>query len=274
MKITISCIQMNSRDDISRNVEQALMLSNRAVDEGAQYICYPENMLFMAKDEQQLMANCYPEKELPFLPVFQDYAKKHSVVLSLGSLAIKDPFLGKLWNRSYLIDSKGDIIQSYDKMHLYDASVHGGETHRESKRYQAGESPIKVDLGGAVQMGMSICYDLRFPYLYRYLASNGANIILVPSAFTAKTGEAHWHVLLRARAIETGAFIVAAAQTGQHPRGRKTFGHSLIINPWGEVIEDAKESVGTITASLDLEEVKNARAQIPCLQLDHSHKML
>lgn len=224
----------------------------------------PENVAFMAESFQELCAYSFDEIENPALLAFKASAKEHNIWLLVGSLAIKVKGSKKLANRSFLINNHGEVVEYYDKIHLYDVSVKNGETHQESANFIAGDRIIcaKTALAG---IGMSICYDVRFPYLYRKLVQNGADIITVPSAFTSVTGKAHWHVLLRARAIETGCFIVAPAQTGSHPRHRHTFGHSLIISPWGEVLSDGGEDVGVIATSIDLSDCKEYRESIPSM---------
>jgi predicted amidohydrolase len=190
--------------------------------------------------------------------------------LLVGSLAIKLPGESRLANRSYLIDSTGAIVATYDKIHMFDVNLANGETFRESRTYRPGDRAVVAATPWGT-LGMTVCYDVRFPYLYRSVAHAGARLIAVPSAFTRRTGEAHWHILLRARAIETGCFVVAPAQCGDHEDGRKSYGHSLIVGPWGEVIADGGEAPGVVVAELDLAEVDKARSMIPSLTHDRSY---
>jgi predicted amidohydrolase len=194
-------------------------------------------------------------------------AREHAVWLAIGTLGVRAPD-GRIWNRSYLVDPNGAIRARYDKIYLFDVDLAGGETYRESATIAPGEQAVVAEtpFGG---VGLSICYDLRFPQLYRALAKADARILMVPAAFTRTTGRAHWHVLLRARAIETGCFVLAASQCGEAPDGRLArYGHSLIVSPWGEVLADAGAEPGFVTASLDLGEVDAARRAIPALRHD------
>jgi predicted amidohydrolase len=177
---------------------------------------------------------------------------------------------GRAANRSFLFAADGSVLARYDKLHMFDVDLPGGESYRESDTFRPGDSAVVADLPWA-RLGLSICYDVRFPYLYRDLARAGADVIAVPSAFTRQTGEAHWHVLLRARAIETGCFIVAPAQTGTHHKDRKTFGHSLIVDPWGRVLADAGTEPGIVAADIDLERISAARGAVPALSHDRAY---
>jgi predicted amidohydrolase len=182
----------------------------------------------------------------------------------IGSLAIRiSP--DRAANRSFLIDPKGDILARYDKIHMFDVDLAGGESYRESRNYRPGELAVLADLPWG-RLGLTVCYDLRFPALYRALAEAGATMLAIPSAFTKQTGEAHWHVLIRSRAIENGCFVFAAAQGGRHENGRDTFGHSLIVDPWGRTIAEGGTEPGVIVAEINPAEVVNARARIPSLQ--------
>ena len=191
-------------------------------------------------------------------------SRRHGVWVELGSLAVLPDGDGLPLNRSLLIDSAGDVVARYDKIHLFDVDLAGGERYRESAGYAPGGRAVVADTPWG-RMGLSVCYDVRFPALYRALAVAGAGILSVPAAFTVPTGEAHWHVLLRARAIETGCFVVAAAQSGIHADGRATYGHSLVVDPWGEVLLDMGEGAGVATVDLDLGAVAGARGRVPAL---------
>lgn len=267
MNHKIACIQINCQNNMQDNIRKSEDLIKQAADKGAVLIALPENAVFMPASPKESLDNGYLQEEHPALREFCRMAKEFQVWLLIGSLAIKISGSEKMANRSFLIDSNGSITEYYDKIHLYDAQVTGGESHQESKRYAAGNRMVvtKTPYG---RFGMTICYDLRFPHLFRRLAKAGAEIIAVPSAFTKFTGQAHWHVLLRARAIETGCFIIAPAQTGEHPSGRKTFGHALIINPWGEIIAEAGDDEGFIIADVDTDMVYATRSQLASLSHD------
>lgn len=206
-----------------------------------------------------------PEEQDPVLSAMQDAARRTGLWVHLGSLALSDPQSGKRLNRGFLIDDRGAIRARYDKMHLFDVDLPSGETWRESNSYVAGEQAVAAQTPWG-RLGLAICYDVRFPDLFRALSNAGADIISVPAAFTVPTGEAHWHVLLRARAIESAAFVVATAQTGQHEDGRATFGHSLVIDPWGTVLLDAGSEPGLYFVDLPLARLDDVRARIPVLR--------
>jgi len=264
----LACVQVNAGDDVAANLAAAATLARAARDQGAGLIAFPENVAFMAPDGLGVREAAKPEAEHPGLAAFRALAREIDAWLLVGSLAVAtDDAEGRVANRSFLMDSGGEIKATYDKIHMFDVSLAGGENYRESATYlPGGEAVLAASPFG--MLGMTICYDLRFPYLYRRLAKAGAEMIAVPSAFTQATGRAHWHTLLRARAIETGCFVFAAAQCGTHPRGRKTFGHSLIIDPWGTILAEAGEEPGVITAEIDLAAVARARAQVPSLTHD------
>lgn len=267
MKFIVSCVQTNCTNNLQKNIEQTISLIQKSAKSGAKLICLPENSSFMAANPEELMANSYPQNNNPVLKEYCKSAKENSIWLLVGSIGIKIYSVKKLANRSFLISPKGVITNQYDKIHLYKANVQGGECQDESKRYIAGNKAVIANCELA-KIGMTICYDLRFPQLFRALAQNGAQIISAPAAFTQFTGEAHWHTLLKARAIETGCYIVAAAQTGLHPANRKTYGHSLIIDPWGDIIADAQEEIGYITAEIDLNKVITTRQSIASIYHD------
>ena len=267
MKSKTACIQLNAQNNMAKNIAKAIEFIREAADIGAKFITLPENCVFMGESAEDLFSNSYTEDKHPALPQFCKVAKELKIWLLVGSIAIKVKNSDKLANRSFLIDDNGNVATKYDKIHLYDVSVTDGESHRESERYIAGDTAklIKTPFGN---LGLTICYDLRFPYLYRSLAQKGADIITVPAAFTKFTGKAHWHVLLRARAIENSCYIIAPAMTGNHPKDRQTFGHSLIIDPWGEILADGSENEGVIIADIDTDKVSQTRKQIASLQHD------
>lgn len=259
-------IQLNSGDEIDVNVDVAAELILQAADAGAQFVSTPETTHLMEMNRKRVLEKTFVEAEDPGLKAFCALARELGLWLHIGSLIIK---VGddRLANRAFLISPSGEIVARYDKAHLFDVELGNGESYRESALYQAGGDACVVEapLGN---LGISICYDLRFPYLYRALAHAGANIMLVPAAFTQPTGEAHWHTLLRARAIETGSFVLAAAQTGLHATGRQTYGHSLAIDPWGNVLADAGTKTGVTIVDLDISLVEKARRKIPSLTHD------
>jgi predicted amidohydrolase len=266
MAIRVACIQVTAGADMAANVAAATAAIAEAAGRGAGFVTTPENVTMMAASGKETRANARVEADHPGLGAFRDAARNHGVWLLAGSLGIALPS-GKVANRSFLIDPSGDVAGRYDKIHMFDVELPNGEVYRESANFEPGTEAVTVATPFGV-IGLTVCYDIRFPHLYRALAKADAGIITVPSAFTAVTGAAHWHVLLRARAIETGAFIVAPAQTGNHPGGRKTYGHSLVVAPWGEVLLDGGEAVGVHVVDLDLGRVANARQSVPSLRHD------
>ncbi len=267
MKFTAACIQLNTTNNMDINIKTASGFIREAASRGADFIALPENAAFMSAAPEELFANSWFGNEHPALLAFSKVAKQYRKWLLIGSLAIKLEGEKKLANRCYLINPEGLVVAHYDKIHLFDSSITGGETHKESDRFIAGDKAVTPETAWG-KMGMTICYDVRFAHLFRKLAKDGAKFITVPAAFTNFTGEAHWHVLLRARAIETGSYIIAPAQTGQHPSGRKTFGHSLIIDPWGKILADGGTDTGIIMAEINIDEVSRVRQQMPSLEHD------
>ncbi|HEY4263790.1 MAG TPA: carbon-nitrogen hydrolase family protein [Micropepsaceae bacterium] len=265
-KIKVACVQLRCGDDVAENVGSALKLIREAHKAGAQFIATPENTNLMAADGGAKLEKTVVEKDDSALPQFAGVAEELGIWLLVGSLGIKVSE-GKTANRSYLIGPNGRIAARYDKIHLFDVNLPSGETYRESNTVTPGADAVVASLPWA-RIGLSVCYDLRFPQLYRALAKEGAEILTVPSAFTETTGKAHWHVLLRARAIENGCFVVAPAQGGTHANGRKTYGHSLIVGPWGDILAEAGIDPGIVTADLDLEEIASVRARLPSLHHD------
>jgi predicted amidohydrolase len=261
-----ACVQLRSSDDVAENIAAASALIREAHARGAQFIATPENTTLMAPDGGAKLERSYPEETDPALPAFRALAEELGVWLLIGSLAIKMSER-KTANRSFLIDPKGAIAARYDKIHLFDVDLPSGETYRESNTVAGGKRAVIADLPWG-KLGLSICYDLRFPGLYRALAQAGAFMLSVPSAFTETTGKAHWHALLRARAIENGAFVIAPAQGGTHANGRQTYGHSLIVSPWGDVLAEAGTDPGVIVADIDPALCAAARARVPNLKHD------
>jgi predicted amidohydrolase len=257
-------VQLRSGRSVDANLEMAEGLIRRAAETGAVYVQTPENTGLMEQKPELTVKAAQSEQESRALANLRALAAELGIFLHIGSLAIKlDP--ARIANRSYLIDPDGEIAARYDKLHMFDVDLAGGESHRESGHCRPGNKAVVADLPFG-RLGLSICYDLRFPKLYRALASAGAEFIAVPAAFTKQTGEAHWHVLIRARAIETGAFMLAATQGGLHESGRATYGHSLIVSPWGEILAEAGEEPGVIFADIDLAAAAEARARIPALK--------
>jgi predicted amidohydrolase len=265
-KIKIACVQLRSTDDVNENIATASNLIRNAAKAGAHFIATPENTTLMAADGGAKLEKTLAEADDKAVPAFAALAEELGIWLLVGSLAIKVSAT-KTANRSYLFDPKGRVEARYDKIHLFDVNLPSGETYRESNTVAPGAEAVVVNLPWA-RLGLSVCYDLRFPQLYRTLAKAGAEILTVPSAFTETTGKAHWHVLLKSRAIENGCFVVAPAQGGAHANGRKTYGHSLIIGPWGDILAEGGVDPGVVAAELDLEEVAKARARLPSLHHD------
>lgn len=264
--VTVACVQNCAGPEIGPSLEEATALVRAARAQGAELICLPEYFSCLKTSDDQFVIGALSEAEHPALPHFRDLARELGAWLLLGSLAIKaGP--GKVTNRSYLVDAAGEIAARYDKLHLFDVDLADGERYRESAAVAPGSNAVVAPTPWAT-LGLSICYDLRFPYLYRALAQAGAQILTVPAAFARTTGQAHWHVLLRARAIETGCYVLAPCQCGTHGGGRPTYGHSLIVDPWGRVLADGGDETGIITATLDLAEVAKAQTMIPALQHD------
>ena len=262
----VACVQTNSTSNIDENIERVSSLITDSAKAGANLVLVPENVTMMEAKNSNAFIKSKLEKDHPAVPIFKQLARRLKIFLLIGSLAIKKSSRSKMiFNRSMFINDKGEIIARYDKIHMFDVQLKNNESYSESKIYQAGNDAVLARTPWGV-LGMTICYDLRFPVLYRKLAQRGAYFLSVPSAFTQFTGKDHWHVLLRARAIENGCFIFAPAQCGKHPGNRKTFGHSLIVDPWGKIIAEAKNGVGYILANIDTRLVVKARSMIPSLQ--------
>ncbi len=271
--VRAACIQMRSTTDVATNLEEALRLIRVAAAEGAEFIATPEMTNLLDIRPGQARPKIKLEAEDACLAALSALAAELGVTLLIGSLAVALPDDDRFANRSFLIGPDGSVLARYDKIHMFDVEVGDGQTYRESKAYRAGREAVLARTPIA-QVGMTICYDVRFPHLYRTLAQAGAELITVPAAFTRVTGEAHWHALLRARAIETGCFVLAPAQGGLHEDGRETYGHSLIVSPWGEILAEAKgEEPGIILADLDLHQVAKARARIPALRNDQEIRL-
>lgn len=269
----VAALQLCASDDPVANLAHTLSMVQQASEAGAQFIATPEvtncvsssrrrqnKVLALQENDQTLAAMCTA-------------AARFGVWISVGSLALKLPDDDRFTNRSFMIDPSGQIVAQYDKIHMFDVTLSETEQYRESDGYRAGDHAVIADTAFG-RIGMTICYDIRFPHLYRGLAKSGASILLIPAAFAQPTGRAHWEVLLRARAIETGCYVIAAAQTGEHQtsqrRPRKTYGHSMIVSPWGEIMADAGEDQGIIYADLDLSLVESTRARVPSILSNQS----
>ncbi|WP_201240153.1 carbon-nitrogen hydrolase family protein [Rhodothalassium salexigens] len=271
--VTVALIQMTAGIEPEANTALVCRLMGEAAARGAQWIATPEMTVCLDSDPKRLLAQTHDEDEDPHLTRLCRHAAALGVVLLIGSMAVRAGTGAdgrpRLANRSFLIGPDGTIRARYDKVHLFDVSLGDGERYAESRLYQPGDRAVVADAGFAT-LGLSVCYDLRFPALYRGLAEAGARILTVPAAFTVPTGRAHWHVLLRARAIETGCFVIAPAQAGRHADGRATYGHSLVVDPWGTVLLDAgpaepETTPGVHLVALDLAAVDQARGRIPAL---------
>jgi predicted amidohydrolase len=261
--VRVACIQLNAKADLAVNLDEAEHWIRLAHADGAQFIATPENTSGMYRNKGALFDSVQPEAGHPAIELFSSLAKESGAWLLLGSISVRLES-GKLANRSVLFSPDGIIAGRYDKIHMFDADPTDGQAYRESESFEAGDRAVVAETAFG-PVGMTICYDVRFPALYRALGLAGVNFIAVPAAFTVPTGKAHWHVLLRARAIETGAFVVAPGQTGEHAGGRLTYGHSLIVAPWGEVLADGGEAEGFVAADCDLDAVAKARKMIRAL---------
>jgi predicted amidohydrolase len=267
--VTVALIQTCASIDIEANLRLVETQIREAVRQGAELIVLPENVSTIAQDKSRKLKNAFAEADHPAAFAFAKLTRELGVWMVAGSISIKLN-ANKIANRCLVYNTHGAVVGRYDKIHLFDADPKPGETYRESELVEPGTKAVLVDTPWA-KIGLTICYDLRFASLYRKLAKGGAGIITVPSAFTVPTGEAHWHTLLRARAIETGCFILAAAQCGTHDAGRRTYGHSLIIAPWGDIIMEAGEKPEIIMARLDLDKVTAARKAVGSLNHDRDY---
>jgi predicted amidohydrolase len=263
MILRVACVQPNAKPDLAVNLDEVEHWIRAAHADGAGFIATPENTSGMFADRRSLIASALPEEGHPAVARFAALAETTGAWLLAGSITTR---LGaeKLANRSLLFDPRGRIVARYDKIHMFDADPLDGQAYRESATFEPGDKAVVADTDFG-KIGLTICYDVRFPALYNALAQGGATLITVPAAFTVPTGKAHWHVLLRARAIETGAFVVAPGQVGEHAGRRFTYGHSLIVAPWGEVLADGGETEGFVAADCDMDRVAKARQMIRSL---------
>jgi deaminated glutathione amidase len=263
MSFKAALIQLRSSREMAPNLVEATKFIRQAASQGATFISTPEMTNIFEPDRERLRAVVKPEVEDSSVRGYSELAAKLGVWLHIGSVALKSED-GKLVNRTVLFNPKGEVVARYDKIHLFDVDLPNGDTYRESDTYAGGVEAVTVATPFCT-LGLSICYDVRFPRLYNLLATAGANVLLVPAAFTVPTGKAHWHVLLRARAIETGSYVIAAAQGGTHDSGRETFGHSKVVNPWGQVIAEAGVDPEYLLFEIDPAEAIAARSRIPAL---------
>ncbi len=258
-------LQMTSGINPAANAAAIVEAASHAVEQGADMLFTPEMAGYLDRNRGRAAETLRSEADDMVLATVREAAARHGLWVHLGSLPLKEEGGDGRWvNRSFVIDGKGEIRARYDKIHLFDVDLATGESWRESSVYRPGEEVVAVDTPWG-RMGLSVCYDLRFPDLYRALTNAGATMLLMPAAFTVPTGEAHWHVLLRARAIEAGCFVIAPAQTGRHEDGRETYGHSLVIDPWGEVLLDMGEKAGLALADIDLSRVEDVRGRVPAI---------
>ncbi len=272
-ELIVGCVQMNSGPEIQDNLQSAAKLIISAAKEGAEFIVTPENTDFMRLNARLTLETALEADKHPGIQFFSVLAKELGVWLLIGSMKVKASE-NKVANRSFLFNPKGQLMASYDKIHLFDADLQNGESYRESEFAIAGEKAVIANVEDR-SLGMSICYDVRFPYLYRTLAQNGAEMIAIPSAFAAHTGKDHWETLVRARAIETGSYVIAPAQYGEHEGGRKTHGHSMIVDPLGRILKEVTEDQdGVITHKIKFIEVAKARTAIPSLKHDRDYQFL
>ena len=268
----VGLVQMCTGRTIETNVRDATRMIREAAAGGAQYVLTPEVTTQMERDRAKQMVETLPEDGNPSLAHFRTLARELKIWLHIGSMAVAVGD-GMLANRAFLIGPTGAVAARYDKIHMFDVQLPNGEVYRESKSFRPGTEAVLADLPWC-KLGITICYDLRFAALYRALAHGGAQVLAIPSAFTKPTGKAHWHTLMRARAIETGCYVVAAAQAGLHENGRETYGHSLVVSPWGDIVADAGVEPGVTFADIDLAKVAEARTQVPSLQHDRTFSIV
>jgi len=257
-------VQMRSGRSVEPNVAAAEALIREAARTGADYVQTPEVTTVMDTDRANLIASSSPDVTARALAAFQALAGELGIWLHIGSMGVQDQSADRIANRSILIAPTGEVAATYDKIHLFDVALANGETYRESDNFAAGHNAVVADLPWG-RIGLTICYDLRFPELHQTLVRGGAIFLSSPAAFTRPTGEAHWHTLVRARAIETQCFVFAAAQGGRHEHGRETYGHSLIVSPWGQILAEGGIEPGVVSADIDTAEIAAVRGRVPCL---------
>ena len=263
----VALVQNCAEREMAPSLAEVERLVRDAAKDGADLIMLTEMAEMLEPTPELVLEKALPEDQDPGLARFRALARETGRWIMAGSLLIREPGSDKVANRAFMLDPKGGIVARYDKLHLFDVDLKGGEVYRESDTVHGGDQAVLAPTPWGL-MGLSICYDLRFAYLYRALAQAGASFLAIPAAFTYTTGKAHWHILVRARAIETGCFVFAPCQCGTHAEDRRTFGHSLIVDPWGEVLADGGEEVGFVTAVIDPAKVTEARRMIPALKHD------
>jgi len=264
--LRVAAVQLQSQDDVAQNLTECARLVALSASEGAKLVVLPENFAYFGADEaKRTAAERLADASAPIQRALSEIASREGVFLVAGGFPEASSEFTRPYNSALVFGPDGQLVTSYRKIHLFDVALQDGTTLAESAGTTPGESLSTFDIG-RFRVGLSVCYDLRFPELYRGLVARGANVLLVPAAFTVHTGKDHWHTLLRARAIESQAYVVAAAQWGKHPRGRTTYGHSLIVDPWGAVVAEASDRVGLVNATLDLGYLKQVRAAVPCLE--------
>lgn len=267
-QLKVACIQLNAGADVGANLDAATRGVRDAAAQGAQLICLPEYCLLLDGSGRVMRDGSPPEDQHPGLPAFYALARETNAWILVGSLTVRLPD-DRMANRSYLVSNEGRIAARYDKIHMFDCTLPNGKVIRESSAYQPGDRAVLAQTPWG-PLGMTICYDLRFPQLYRALAQAGATMLAVPSSFQRETGPAHWHALLRTRAIENAAWVVAPAMCGDHANGRSTYGHSLIIDPWGKIVAELQDQPGVLLADIDLDQVAKVRGMLPALQHDRA----
>lgn len=268
MSLRIACLQTNSGNDFAANLATLGAMAREAAAGGARFIFSAEYALMMDGSGRTMREKAQDAAGEPALSALTALSRELGVWHLVGSLTLMSDD-GRLFNRSILISDQGEVVASYDKIHMFDATLPSGTVIKESSAYRPGERAVTAETPWG-RLGMTVCYDLRFPQLYRALARGGATMLAIPSSFQRETGKAHWHVLLRARAIENASFVIAPALCGDHPGKRMTYGHSLVIDPWGEVLADGGESPGVVYAELDLAQVEKVRGMLPSLTHDRS----
>ena len=265
MKFTAACLQLTSNDQPKENLDQVLQLSEQAIKEKVDIILTPENTFLLTLDHEVLLKRSETYDNSHCIEEIKKFSKNNSIWFLIGATPINID--NQIYNRSILINPEGEIVSHYDKIHMFDVNLPNGESYKESDKFKAGKEIVLSKLPWA-NLGHSICYDLRFPNHYRQLMKKGADLLTVPSAFTKNTGERHWHILLRSRAIENFCYVLAPAQTGKHFNGRETYGHSLIISPDGKILAEKENGIGFIVSEIDTEKVKKIRSEIPSTSLD------
>lgn len=266
-----ACIQLNAGSDMTANLAAATAAVREAATAGAKLVCLPEYCVLLDGSGRVMRENSPPEAQHPALPAFGDLARETKTWLLIGSLTVMLPD-ERMANRSYLLSDTGEIVARYDKVHMFDVTLPNGKVIRESSAYRPGDQAVVAPTpwGG---LGMSVCYDVRFPHIYRALAKAGATLLAVPASFQRETGPAHWHTLLRARAIENAAWVIAPAMCGDHANGRSTYGHSLVIDPWGKIVGEMEDQPGVMIADIDLDRAAKVRGMLPALQHDREFEL-